>query len=52
MSTQDPGSRQEQEPLDLAWVETPEPALNRTFAYIRDFWPELTLCRLNTRLSG
>ncbi len=25
-----------------AWVRTPEPALDRTFAYIRDYWPELT----------
>jgi alpha,alpha-trehalase len=29
-------------PVDDAWVETPEPQLNRAFAYVRDYWPELT----------
>jgi alpha,alpha-trehalase len=24
------------------WVETPEPAIDRTFSHIRDAWPELT----------
>ncbi len=28
--------------MDGAWVETPEPELNRAFAYVRDYWPELT----------
>ncbi len=37
-----PGSWQREEPLDRAWVETPEPDLSGTFAYIRDHWPELT----------
>jgi alpha,alpha-trehalase len=34
-----PGSEQ---PIDDPWVETPEPALNRAFAHVRDYWPELT----------
>jgi alpha,alpha-trehalase len=29
-------------PPERAWAGTPEPALNRAFAYIRDYWPELT----------
>jgi alpha,alpha-trehalase len=37
-----PDSAREGDPLDLARIETPEPALNRAFAHIRDFWPELT----------
>lgn len=42
-SSHDPGSgRQEEEPQVQGWVRTPEPALDRAFAYIRDYWPELT----------
>ncbi len=29
-------------PPERAWAGTPEPALNRAFAYIQDYWPELT----------
>jgi alpha,alpha-trehalase len=32
----------EDDPVDDAWVQTPEPALNRAFAHVRDYWPELT----------
>lgn len=42
MTTHDPGPGREGNPPELACVETPEPALNRTFAHIRGFWPELT----------
>lgn len=28
--------------MDDAWVLTPEPALDRAFAHVRDYWPELT----------
>jgi alpha,alpha-trehalase len=42
VSPQDLGSGQEEESLARAWVETPETALNRAFAHIRDYWPELT----------
>jgi alpha,alpha-trehalase len=29
-------------PVDDCWVQTPEPALNRAFSYVRDHWAELT----------
>jgi alpha,alpha-trehalase len=35
-------SRRAERPVDDAWIETPEPGLNRAFGYIRDYWPELT----------
>jgi alpha,alpha-trehalase len=31
-----------EQPVGDAWIETPEPALNRAFGYVRDYWPELT----------
>jgi alpha,alpha-trehalase len=30
------------EPMTTAWVTTPEPAINRTFAHIAAHWPDLT----------
>ncbi len=42
MNSQDDGRNQSAPPTRTTWVETPEPGLNHTFAYVRDCWPELT----------
>jgi alpha,alpha-trehalase len=42
VSGQDDDSGRLGQGFGQAWVETPEAGLNRAFAYVRDYWPELT----------